>query len=471
MTIEGMTNEKKLPLAIVTLSIVIRHFFLPLDIRRSTLDTPAMLVRLSPRVALVLLLSINLMNYVDRNILAAVEGKIGRDFHIGTNLTGWLPTAFLLAYMVFAPLFGVLADRMSRWLIVGVGVIAWSLASGGSGAVNSFGLLLMMRLLIGVGEAAYGPVAPTLIADLYPVADRGRVLAWFYAAIPVGSALGYVVGGLFDEHWHWAFYVTVPPGLALGIWALCMRDPRHVNDESSIADTNPAAAEAATPAVVRKATKADYLALLHNRSYVLVTLGMAMMTFAVGGIQFFMPRWLEGRGLSHAAGNTGLGGVIVVAGLVATLLGGWLGDKLRNRFSGSYFLVSGGGMLVSFPLFLLALVTPFPACWALLFLTVFFLFLNTGPTNAIIANVTAPSVRATAFAANIFVIHLLGDAISPPIIGYIANRFGRTDASGVFVENLNAGFMVVSGTIAIGGVLWLLGAKSLADDTARAEIT
>ncbi|HEX8324003.1 MAG TPA: MFS transporter, partial [Tepidisphaeraceae bacterium] len=345
----------------------------------------------SPRVALILLLSINLMNYVDRMILSAVEEPIGREFGVGADMTGWLPTAFLLAYMVFAPVFGFLADRMSRWVIVGGGVIAWSLASGGSGAVSTFGMLLVMRLLIGIGEAAYGPVAPTLIADMYPVADRGRVLAWFYAAIPVGSAIGYVIGGLLVNHWHWAFYITVPPGVALGIWALMMRDPRREKAKAVASDTvapaalidplTPTTADSAIldDAPPRTSKKQEYLALLRNRSYVFVTLGMTAMTFAVGGIAFFMPRWLEGRGLTPSLATPVFGGIVVVAGLFATLGGGIAGDKLRTRFPGSYFLVSGVAMLVAFPLFLLMLVTPFPLCWVVLFLAVFCLFFNTGP--------------------------------------------------------------------------------------------
>ena len=442
------------------------------------------------RTALILLLSINLMNYVDRQILSALEKPIADEFGVGTDLTGWLPTAFLLAYMVFAPVFGVLADRMSRWAIVGIGVIAWSLASGGSGLVGTFAMLVVMRLLIGIGEAAYGPVAPTLIADAYPVERRGKVLAWFYAAIPVGSAIGYVVGGQFHQHWHWAFYLTVPPGIALGLWALLLRDPRHDGRRSSVVkrpdaatsvadssrvDLHSSAAHAAasvdptspdhlSPAPVDDdappaLAKPRYWDLLRIRSYVFVSLGMTAMTFALGGIAYFMPRWLEGRGLNPATATTIFGAISASAGLVATLAGGWLGDKLRPRFPGSYFLVSGVGMLVGFPLFVLLLYCPFPLAWVVLFATVFCLFLNTGPSNAVIANVTAAGIRATAFAANIFVIHVLGDAISPPIIGYVAKHYG----------GLDRGFLVVSGAIALGGIFWLLGIPHLARDTAAIE--
>lgn len=398
------------------------------------------------RQALILLVLINLMNYVDRQILSAVEETIGKEYGVTATATGWLATAFLLAYMVFSPVFGVMADRVRRWAIVGVGVIVWSLASGGSGAVQTFSLLVCMRLLIGIGEAAYGPVAPTLIADLYPVAIRGKVLAWFFAAIPVGSALGYVIGGLFERiaTWHWAFYATVPPGILLGIWCFFMKEPPRGEVEK------------------KKATLADYLAILRIKSYTLDTLGMTAMTFAIGGVAFFMPRYLSGRpdiGVESGTAKMIFGGIIVVAGLIATIAGGMTGDALRKKWSGSYFIVSGVGMLVGTPLFLLMLVTPFPACWGVIFLACFCLFFNTGPSNTILANVTRPTVRATAFALNIFVIHAFGDAISPPIIGWVSETFG----------GMAMGFALVSFMMALGGVLWLVGARFLEEDTIRAN--
>jgi MFS family permease len=124
---------------------------------------------------------------------------------------------------------------------VGVGVLLWSLASGASGLASGFFALLLTRCFVGVGEAAYGPVAPAILSDLYPVEHRGRILAWFYMAIPVGSALGYVLGGavggssigdagarllgIHAESWRWAFFLVVPPGLILGLWAFFMKDP------------------------------------------------------------------------------------------------------------------------------------------------------------------------------------------------------------------------------------------------------
>ncbi len=397
---------------------------------------------------LALLLAINLINYVDRFVLAAVVPRIRaelfapddplRDFWMGL-----LATAFLVSYMVAAPLFGYLADRMSRWLIVGLGVMVWSLASGASGLASTYLMLLVTRLFVGIGEAAYGPAAPTIISDRYSTEHRGSALAWFYMAIPVGSALGFVLGGWMANTWDWrmAFYASVPPGIALGLFALTMKDRRGVSTAA------------------RHSLWQDYATLCRTPSYVWNTLGMTAMTFAVGGIAYWIPSYVHDYRGEPDLGRVNMifGAVTVVAGLTATLLGGLCGDRLRARYGGSYFLVSAVGMTLALPLFLLVLVVPFPAAWGLIFLTVFCLFFNTGPTNTILANVTHPSVRASGFALNIFVIHLLGDCISPPLIGWL------TDISG---GNMNIGFSSVSVAILVSAVCWFRGMRHLAEDTA-----
>ena len=400
------------------------------------------------RKALVLLLLINLFNYIDRYILSAVEEPVSRDFGVSMSAMGSLAFAFLVTYMLMSPLFGWLADRTRRWLLIGGGVLFWSLASGASGLAWNFAMLFALRCLIGVGEAAYGPVAPTIISDLYPVSIRGRVLAWFYAAIPVGSALGFVLGSRFAEPgaWHWAFLLTLPPGIVLGVLCFTMKDPPR------------GGALTASGAPARKPTAADYKRLLKIRSYVLNCAGMTAMTFAIGGIGFFLPRYLntvKGVELKFAGSISGV--IVAGAGLVATIAGGLTGDALRKRFGGAYLIVSGFGMLIGFPLFLAVLYLPAPWFWPALVLAVFFLFFNTGPSNTALANVTHPSIRATAFAVNILVIHALGDAISPFVIGFVGDRAG-----------LQAGFLVVSGMMLVSGVLWLWGARYLAADTEAA---
>ena len=412
------------------------------------------------RMALLLLLSINLFNYIDRQILSAVEPDIRRhlllnadpnDPHTKVKM-GLLALAFMLTYMTMAPVFGILAERRSRWTLVALGVALWSLASGASGLAGTFVILLITRCLVGVGEAAYGPIAPTIISDLYPVESRGRVLSWFYLAIPIGSALGYAIGGQFAaldpalQSWRWAFYAVVPPGLLLGWWALRMRAPRRGAADVVVATSRP--------------KMKDYLQLLRNRSYVRNTIGMTAMTFAIGGVAFWTPEYLQMHHVQPLWGieaRTAFGILTALAGLIATLAGGIAGDRLHQRWSGSYFIVSGLALIIAAPCFLLFLGMSFPAAWIGLFLVVFLLFFNIGPTNTILANVTHPSIRATAFAVNIFIIHALGDAISPLIIGAIADR-----------SSLAVGFALTSVFMVLGGAVWLIGARHLAADTAAA---
>jgi MFS transporter, Spinster family, sphingosine-1-phosphate transporter len=403
------------------------------------------------KTALLLLLGINLFNYIDRQILAALEPDIRATFFApddpnAMTKTGLLGDAFFVTYMLSAPILGLLADRISRWLIVGSAVILWSLASGGSGLAATFGILFATRIFVGIGEGGYGPAAPTIIADLFPIQTRGRVMAIFYTAIPVGSALGYVIGGLVGAHmgWRWAFYLVTPPGILLGLLCFLQREPRigaqHRVQESS-----------------RRGLR-DYVKLFRTRSYLINCVAQTLMTFVTGGLGFWVSAYLRYRNQSPSVGMTIFGLITVVAGLVSTLLGGVIADRLRSRFAASYFWVSGIGMLIACPFFVATLYTPFPAAWVPMFFAIFFLFLNTGPSNTALANVSLPAVRATAFAANIFVIHAFGDVQAFWLLGYIG---GHT--------NMHVAFLFVSGIIFLSGLTWLVGARYLPADTAAVE--
>jgi MFS family permease len=401
--------------------------------------------------ALVLLLAINLFNYIDRQVLAAVEPDIRATFFAPSDpnamtRTGWLGDAFFVTYMISAPILGLLADRISRWVIVGSAVILWSLASGGSGLAATFWILFATRICVGIGEGGYGPAAPTILSDFFPIERRGRMMAVFYTAIPVGSALGFVIGGLIGANlgWRWAFYLITPPGLLLGLLCFLRRDPRVVGHQ-----------------LVQKSTRrslADYLRLFRTRSYLINCVAQTLMTFVTGGLGYWVSAYLEYRKQSPALGRTIFGLITVVAGLVSTLLGGVVADRLRSRLAGSYFWVSGIGMLIACPFFVATLYTPFPAAWVPMFFAIFFLFLNTGPSNTALANVSLPAVRATAFAVNILVIHALGDVQAFWLLGYIG---GHT--------NMHVAFLFVSGIIFLSGLAWLIGVKYLPADTAAVE--
>src|SRR6266704_5496389 len=227
--------------------------------------------------ALFLLLAITLFNYIDRQVLAALEPDIRATFFASGDVnamtkTGLLGAAFLVTYMLSAPILGLLADRISRWLIVCSAVILWSLASGGSGLAATFAILFATRICVGIGEGGYGPAAPTILSDVYPIEKRGRIMAIFCAAIPVGSALGYVIGGLVGAHhgWRWAFYLVTPPGLLLGLLCFWQRDPRvaahHFLQKSAGGSLK------------------DDLMLFRTRSYLINCIAMTLMTFVTGGL-------------------------------------------------------------------------------------------------------------------------------------------------------------------------------------------
>jgi MFS family permease len=421
--------------------------------------------------ALVLLLGLNLLNYMDRSVLFAVQPLMRHDLLAADDPNakakmGLLVTAFLVVYMVAAPLFGVLADRWRRWWIVGLGVLGAGAASGGTGLAMAFGLVVVMRGMVGLSEAAYGPAAPTLISDMFPVSRRGGALAWFYMAIPVGTAIGYVYGGQMAAHFGWrsAFLWLVAPAVTLGIICFLMREPARGDADGK---------------AVRKARAADYLMMLRTRSFLFNCGGMTLLTFALGGMQAWAPELYASRLAPHyphlkpdevlEKATFWVGMVILVMGVVATLVGGYLADRLRKRWGGAYLGMSGISMLIAFPFFVGAVYAPFPLAWLFLGLACFFLFLNTGPSNTALANVTHPAVRSSAFALNIFIVHALGDAISPALMGFVADKVkaGSTipDPAASNAHALTVAFMVAGLAIVASGVLWLLGSKHLARDT------
>jgi MFS family permease len=413
-------------------------------------DSP---LKAGARNALCLLVGINLFNYIDRFVLAAVEPNIRATFFAAGDpnamaKTGTLAPAFLITYMLAAPVLGFLADRVSRWLVVGVCVILWSFATAASGFAATFAALFITRIFVGIGEGGYGPAAPTILADYFPVSMRGRIMAVFCGAIPVGSALGYVLGGVINHQlgWRWAFYLVAVPGIILGTVCFLQKDPRARRAIVSASDAV-------------RGRRGAYGSLFRNRSFVINCLAQTAMTFALGGLAFWMSAYLIFRKQPPELGTPIFGGITVVAGLLSTLLGGVMADRLQKRFAGSYFLVSGVGMLAAFPFLIAMLYTPFPLAWVFLFGAVFFVFLNTGPSNAALANVVRPQIRAAAFALNILIIHLLGDALSPPLLGAVAGHY-----------DMNVAFLVVSAAMLVSGVIWLSGMKFLAADTEAVEV-
>ncbi|MBC8133335.1 MAG: MFS transporter, partial [Deltaproteobacteria bacterium] len=282
----------------------------------------------SAGVALGVLTAVNLLNYVDRYIPAGALPLILVAFGLSDTQGGLLQSLFMLPYAIVSPLVGVLGDRSRRFLIAGTGVLVWSVATFGSGLAPTFAVLLAARILIGVGEASYTVVTPSLLGDYYPPERRARILAIFYAAIPVGSAVGFAVGGAVGTYlgWRWAFYIAGVPGIAMALLLMTFADPRRGAKEN-----RPVAVPKATQPPGPLSPPASWRSLTARRSYIINVTSQTIYTFAMGGLAAWMPTYFARvRGIPLARSSITFGAVVCLAGFAGTLLGGHLSDALSR---------------------------------------------------------------------------------------------------------------------------------------------
>jgi multidrug resistance protein len=391
--------------------------------------TPA---KLHPRTALITLTALNLLNYVDRNVLFAVQPLIQDEFHLTKTQIGYLTSAFLGFYMVAAPFVGPLADRYSRKLIIVLGAVFWSALTLLTAFTHTYTELLIRHTLVGIGEATFVTIAPTFVADLFAEEKRGRILGIFYLALPVGSAAGYLLGGYLSPHygWRFPFYIAAAPGFLLALAVSFLKEPKRGQFDTLEEPPEDLPAQVVSRNLVLKLVMAIYFELkriyfgvLRNPAFLTATLGMAAMTFSLGGIQVWMPQFLYSeRHYSLQAANFTFGIIIVGDGILASLAGGWLGDYLLPRMKSSYYMVSAVSMGLGVPVMIVALFARGRAMVPAIAVAAFLLLLNTSPLNAALINSVGAHIRATAIAVNIFIIHILGDVPSPTMMGWVADK-------------------------------------------------
>jgi MFS family permease len=425
----------------------------------------------------VVLFSMNLLDYLDRNVLMAIQPQIKDAFGIRNEQWGLLTTVFLISYSLFSPLMGWLGDRYRRTWLLGLGVGVWSLATIGSGLANSYGHLVLARSILGIGEATYGVIAPTVLIDLFSREQRARLMSAFYLAMPIGSALGIGLGSYIAKNygWHLAFFIAGAPALAAAAVAFLLPEPVRGASEGVAVEKLKAHEQAG-------ATRADYLDLMVNSSYTYSVFGMATYTFAIGGMLVWVPPYLfTTRGFEQARSGMILGLVTAVAAITGMTLGGWLADRMAKTRPQALFLVPGVAMIASIPFVLAALFSTTPEIiYAAIFAAEALMFINTGPCNAIIANVVQPNLRAAAYAIAIFAIHFLGDIWSPWLIGKAADWLGDpltmvtplgqllkaigavpTQVTGHPPENIVGGLLAVVPALLLSGIVLLAGARHL----------
>jgi MFS transporter, Spinster family, sphingosine-1-phosphate transporter len=378
---------------------------------RAIFARPVAPIKLYPRTALALLTALNLFNYIDRSVLFAVQDLVKAEFHRSDAAFGLLTSVFFIFYMCAAPFMGPLSVRFSRKKVIVAGALIWSFATLLTAFTKNFDELLIRHTLVGIGEASFVILSPIFVADMFPVEKRGRVMGVFYLAIPVGTALGYLLGGVMGPKYGWRspFYVGAAPGVLLALLLLLIPEP-------PLGQFDPPES---------KLPERDTLkSLLRNPAFLTATLGMAMMTFALGGLQVWMPTFLHrAHGYSLLDANLIFGMSTIVNGLCASLAGGWISDRLLRRTKSAHYLVSAVSLGLGIPAMCVALFASGKPMIVGIFAAEFLLLLNTGPLNAAVINSVGPHVRAAALAANIFIFHLLGDVPSAALIGFISDHY------------------------------------------------
>ena len=397
-----------------------------------------------------MLTGINALNYLDRFLVAPLLPLIIVGLGLDDRQAGSLQSAFILVYALVCPVAGWLGDRTARLRVAALGVALWSLATVGSGLASTFAGLLLFRALVGIGEATYTVVTPSLLADYYPPSRRGRALSIFYAAMPFGIAIGYVLGGQIGARYGWrpAFFVAGGPGLALR--------------------ARPAGVARAAAWPLRPAPQAAprlplraFLRVLGKRpSYFFNMAAQTIYTFTMGGLGAWMPTYfVRERGISVGQAGTIFGLLLLGTGFLGTLAGGQIGDRLAQRFRSAHFVFSGLTMVATVPFVLAAVLAPQPAIyWSAMGASLFLLFLNNGPLNAAMVNVLPTTARARGVGVHTTTIHLFGDACSPLLIGVASHALG-----------LRLPVLVTGLLVSLAGLLLLAGHRYLARDLEAAN--
>ena len=390
----------------------------------------------------------NFLNYLDRQVVSALESEIRGAFAMSKPEFGTLWSAFTIGYMVFAPLVGYAAVRWRRTLIFAACVLVWSLATIGSGFATTKLALYVSRFLIGVGEAGCLVIGPTLVVDLFSEKVRGRALSIFYLGLPLGGTAGYIVGGVVTQHfggWQNAFLVAGAPGILVALLLLFVPEPPRLQ----------------APTGTKQSGLAPYLVLLKNRTLLLIILAQAFaVMILVPLLHFGIAFFEQERGMTKVQATTSLGLIGLVAGVLGSVLAGVLGDRLARRTRGAYALLAGCAYALALPCLMLGFyVTDHVAILASLTVGATCLFLCMPAVNTQIANIVRPDQRAMAYALAVFILHFLGDMAAPPAFGAVADAIGSTGDA----------FLRFAGVLILAAGCCFVAARTAKHDIARME--
>jgi MFS transporter, Spinster family, sphingosine-1-phosphate transporter len=396
--------------------------------------------KLSPSWTLFILTGLNLFNYIDRYVLSAVLPSLQKTLQINYGDAGRLYTAFMLGYFLTSPIFGYLGDRSSRKWLIAAGIFIWSLGTVLTGFAMTLGIMLAYRTLVGLGEASYATISPGWISDTYSPTKRNNALTIFYVAIPVGAALGNVLGGQIDRLWGWrhAFVIAGAPGLLLALLLLPFAEPLRGEADG----------RADSPEFSHKPKWDEIFKLLRIPAYLLTVLGYIAYTFALGAFGFWAPTFLyQVHNIPADAAATFFGVVLVATGLVGTLIGGFAATAWQKRNPAGYAWTIALSVVAAIPTSFVVIRTS-NTLLSMVCMTVdmFLLFLSTGPVNTLIIETVPVNLRSGAMALSIFMIHLFGDLWSPEIVGRLS----------VHWQSLQKGLLLLPVALIANAVFWLM---------------
>lgn len=367
---------------------------------------------MNPRTLFIILFSLNLFNYIDRQVLFSVFPLLQTDLHLTDFQLGTLASVFMLVYMCYAPVVGFFADRHPRQYWIAASALIWSAATLCSGLAKNYVSLLTSRAFIGVGEGGFTTIAQPFLAEQFPKNKRATILAYFALALPLGAALGYLLGGMVGQVWGWrcAFWVAGIPGIILGIWTLIsVKDREHRSLPNQ-----------------KKISWKQYRIIFRNKPFLLLCLAHAMQTFVLGGLSAWMPTYFH-RFFALDTGQAAVifGAMVIAAGALGTFTGGRLSDRLLKKTNYAYFIVIAASLLLTIPFAAAGILSHrMPFSLITFFLAMTLMFVPMGPISASLVALSSRKTRSMAFAVNIFLIHALGDALSPALIGKISDLFG-----------------------------------------------
>ncbi|MBE3561421.1 MAG: MFS transporter [Ktedonobacteraceae bacterium] len=393
------------------------------------------------RYIFLVLFSVSVLNYLDRFVLSGAANQIARDLHFDLRGVGLLSSAFLIVYTLATLPLGMWADRTKRKNVVALCVAVWSVATAATALATNFLTLFIARMILGIGEAGYLPAGAALLSDYFDSKKRNRVLSFWNSSqmfgVLGGFAIGGVIAGISTGSWRWAFLISGIPGLFLAFLAWRMREPRRNQADEEAGEieiiSSQGNEESTTAAQVVATTRSrlgQVLGLFRIKTVVVLLIMQSLILFVLGANVALLPIYLQQKdlfGMTPGVAGIYSGVVIVVAGFVGTLLGGYLADIIGRRYAGARVLVCGIGFLLGAPAYALAFIYHDIVVFTIsFFLAILLLSLYNGPGMAAGLGVVPSVLRASAVGLSVLIAHLLGDVSSPSLVGFIATALDPT---------------------------------------------